>query len=232
MGLREAILYRLTSRSNPNSLSGKMRRKRLQLLQKMIINYYLTMGHVHILDVGGTKRYWNVLPRTFLEDHSVHITIVNTDLDNDFIEDYMFDAIQTDGCDLRQFGDQAFHIGHSNSVIEHMAGPEKMVQFAEEIGRVSQSLFVQTPSYWFPIETHFVFPCFHWLPRSVRVFFRRCLNMGYYLRATTKKEAEDSIDSINLLTARRLRQLFPDCRIVRFKFLGLTKSLVAYRHSI
>lgn len=232
MSLREAILHRLTSRRNPNSLSGRMRRKRLQVLYQMIVDYHSAVGHVRIIDVGGTQRYWKVVSRSFLENHGVHITLVNTEPDEDFLEDQLFDTVYADGCNLGQFGDKSFNIGHSNSVIEHVTSLEMMERFAGEMRRVSQSLFIQTPNYWFPIETHFVFPFFHLLPRPVRVFFRRHLNMGYYLRAATKQEAEESVDSIDLLTARRLQRLFPDCRIVRYRFLMLTKSLVALRNSI
>jgi len=229
MTLRETILNKLTSRRNPRSLSSIMRRKRLKILLKMITAWHRAEGNVRILDIGGTQRYWNVIPRPFLKKNCVCITLLNNERDEDFILDPLFELIIADGCNLEQFCNQAFHIGHSNSVIEHLNGTGMRKKFSNEIRRVSRSLYIQIPNYWFPVEPHFVFPGFQWLPRSMRVFLRLHFNLGYYIKASTRREAEKSVDNIKLLTTRSMQEFFPDCKIVKYKFMGLTKSIVALR---
>jgi len=66
MTLREYILHHTTSRRNPASLSSRMRRKRLAPLLGMIEAYHKSAGRVSIIDVGGTRRYWQVLDPEFL----------------------------------------------------------------------------------------------------------------------------------------------------------------------
>jgi hypothetical protein len=37
------------------------------------------------------------------------------------------------------------------------------------------------------------------------------------------------VEEISLLTEREVRELFPDAQIIREKWLGMTKSIIAYR---
>ena len=67
-----------------------------------------------------------------------------------------------DGTNLR-FADREFPIAYSNSVIEHI--PKHLQRaFADEVRRVGERYFVQTPNRWFPIEPHYLVPAWHWLP--------------------------------------------------------------------
>ena len=109
------------------------------------------------------------------------------------------------------FGDRDFDIAFSHSVIEHVLGDDRRL-VAAEIARVAERYWVQTPNRWFPIEPHYMVPLYQFLPR----WFRRRHDAG-------------TGNSIELLGARELRLLFPDARIERERFLGLTKSLIAVR---
>jgi hypothetical protein len=99
---------------------------------------------------------------------------------------------------------------------------------AKEIQRVCNRYIVQTPNYWFPFEPHAQLPLFQFLPHAVRALVIRCVHVGdWFPRQTTYAGALAVSRSIRLLTHGDLRALFPGARILRERFLGLTKSLVA-----
>lgn len=126
-----------------------------------------------------------------------------------------------DGTQL-PFGEKEFPIVFSNSVIEHVPR-ELQPKFADEIRRVGERYFVQTPNRWFPIEPHYQMPLVQFLPERVLKALNRRFSMGF--------RQKGSWYETTLLTERDLRRLFPDAEIHREKVLGLTKSLMAIRRS-
>jgi SAM-dependent methyltransferase len=112
------------------------------------------------------------------------------------------------------FEDGAFDIAYSNSVIEHL-DPADRPRFADEVRRVAGRYLVQTPNRWFPVEPHVLLPGFQFLPLVAR---RRLWRLGV---------SEDEFADIRLLDAAELGALFPEARIFRERFAGMTKSLVA-----
>jgi hypothetical protein len=137
------------------------------------------------------------------------------------------EARKGDACDLSVFSDRSFAIAFSNSVIEHVGGPPEQARMASEMRRVGQRYLVQTPNVWFPIEPHFQFPLFQFMPRAVRVALVRRFALGWHRRTPDRTEAYELVDSIRLLSRRQLAALFPEATIVRERFCGLTKSLMA-----
>lgn len=128
-------------------------------------------------------------------------------------------VLKGDGTDL-PFTANEFPVAFSNSVIEHVP-PELQPAFAAEIRRVSDRYFVQTPNKWFPIEPHYQFPLFHFLPRRIRMALNRRFTLGW--------QPKGCWEEITLLSARDMRRLFPDAEIHRERVFGLTKSLMAVR---
>jgi SAM-dependent methyltransferase len=124
-----------------------------------------------------------------------------------------------DGTHL-EFGDDAFGVVFSSSTIEHVPKGQQAA-FAAEIRRVGRRYFVQTPNRYFPIEPHYQFPLFQFLPRRVQRGLNNHFTLGWRPRGYWEE--------VNLLSARQLRRLFPDAEIYRERFLGLTKSLMAVR---
>jgi hypothetical protein len=118
------------------------------------------------------------------------------------------------------FDDGEFEVAFSNSVIEHVS-VELQPAFAAEIRRVSHRYFVQTPNRWFPLEPHYQFPFFQFLPERVRRALNRRFTLGF--------QGRGEWEPITLLSAADLLRLFPDAVIHRERALGLTKSLMAVR---
>jgi hypothetical protein len=220
----------LANYNNPDSFGSRMRARRIVPLTKMIRKIHGEKGSVSILDVGGRETYWKTLDPGFLKDHSVKITILNLPSDLVGEESEFFTYAVGDACELSQYPDNAFDIVHSNSVIEHVGDWNRIKMYALEARRLAPCLFIQTPYFWFPIEPHFFKPFHHWLPKSLRVSIWMKFKMGEQRRAANIDQAMQSLDSEPyLLDMEMYRFLFPDCTILRERFLFLTKSMVAVR---
>jgi hypothetical protein len=77
-------------------------------------------------------------------------------------------AVRADGRAL-PFSDDAFDVGFSNAVVEHVAGGrDGQRTFVHELCRVARRVFVTTPNRWFPLEVHTLLPLVHWLPAGAR----------------------------------------------------------------
>ena len=220
----------LTNYSNPESFGSRMRAKRLAPLIGLITRIHAEKGAVRILDVGGRELYWKALPAGFLEGHNVKITILNLPCDLAGQESAVFTYAVGDACDMGGYPDNSFDIVHSNSVIEHVGNWERIKAYARESRRLAPHLFIQTPYFWFPIEPHFIKPFHHWLPKSLRVTMWLNFKMGARAKARDINEAMNKLDDEPyLLDMRMFRYLFPDCRILKERFLFFTKSMVAFR---
>ncbi len=221
---------KLTDYSDPKSLGSRMRSKRLGPLLDLIKVIYSEKGKVSILDVGGREAYWKAIPEEFFEKHAVKITILNLPCDLVGNESRFFTYSTGDACDMSEYPDNCYDIVHSNSVIEHVGNWEKIKAFSRETRRLAPNLFVQTPYYWFPIEPHFVKFAHHWLPKSWRVFMWMNFKMGERGKAKDIDEAMGKFDDEPyLLDYKMFSFLFPDCKIIKEKYLFLTKSMVAFR---
>jgi hypothetical protein len=230
MSLSNTLTQQIANYNNPNSIGFKLRAKRIELLVSMIQKTYDKYGAVNILDIGGRKNYWSILPQEILKTNKVHITVVN--LPGEILpateEHYRF--IHGDACNLNCFEDNSFHIVHSNSVIEHVGDWQHMVSFAREVRRLAANIYVQTPYFWFPIEPHFMCPFFHWLPRPVRISLIMHFDLGNHKRSKSVDEAASKLENYRLLDKQMLQELFPDAVIKHERLLGLTKSLTAIRY--
>jgi hypothetical protein len=177
-----------------------------------------------VLDIGGTPEYWNLLPVR------PRLTLLNTPRAKDDLSGAA-EWVAGDGRAL-PFGDGAFDVVFSNSVIEHVGDRESQRRFASEAMRVGRAYWVQTPNRWFPVEQHLLTPLIHWLPRA----WQRRLVPRFNLWQLVARPSEDRrrfyvehyLRDVRLLSAGELRGLFPGARIVRERFAGWTKSLVAY----
>lgn len=168
-----------------------------------------------ILDVGAgygaaLERFNTVNPVTALD---------LTPKTSTWMEQSNVTTIAGDGTRM-PFDDGEFPVAFSNSVIEHVPA-ELQAAFAAEIRRVSRRYFIQTPNRWFPIEPHYQFPFFQFLPERARRFLNRHFTLGF--------QPKGYWEPIELLSAKDMQRLFPDAVIHRERVLGLTKSLMAVR---
>ena len=214
---------------NSKSLGNRFRIKRIEPLLSMIEETCHQYGFVNIVDMGGTRGYWRIVSNDVLERFNVTITLVNLPGNNKPEDEERFRYVEGDCCNLAQYEDNAFHIAHSNSVVEHVGDWESMSAFSHEVSRLAPSYFVQTPNFWFPIEPHSMTPVFHWLPRQTRVYMILKLNIGNWRKCSSVDEAVRTIDSAQLLNKRMFRALFPDAMHFSEKVLFLSKSLLAIR---
>jgi hypothetical protein len=99
---------------------------------------------------------------------------------------------------------------------------------AEEVRRVGKRYFVQTPNRYFPLEPHFLFPFFQFLPIKVRVWLLQNFKLGWIEKTPDLQKATEIVESIRLLGKREFLSLFPHAHLYEEKVFGMTKSFVAY----
>ena len=211
------------------SVGSRLRAKRIGPLLEMIDAVFKEHGAVDVIDIGGTETYWGIVPRQYLEERNVTVTIVNLPAGARPKDHGPFRFVEADGCDLARFGDKSFHIAHSNSVVEHVGDWERMVRFAGELSRVSQKCFVQTPNYWFPMEPHCMTPFFHWLPKPLRIWLVSHFQLGHWRKAASIDEAVRTVESARLLNRPMFQALFKDAHVLTEWFFWLPKSFIALR---
>ena len=121
---------------------------------------------LRIVDLVGRLAFWTLRgwPARF---PSTSLTIVN--LMEQQATDERMTCVVGDATCLGEFAERSFDVAFSNSAIEHVGFIREQARMAEEVLRIARAYWVQTPNYWFPIEPHFLFPGWQWLPEAVRV---------------------------------------------------------------
>jgi hypothetical protein len=99
---------------------------------------------------------------------------------------------------------------------------------AAEVRRVATRYFVQTPNYYFPLEPHFFFPGFQYLPPRTRVWLVRHFALGWFPKMPDPEQARREVEQIRLLKKREVQALFPGATLHAERVAGLTVSWVAY----
>ncbi|MBA2637021.1 MAG: class I SAM-dependent methyltransferase [Solirubrobacterales bacterium] len=122
--------------------------------------------------------------------------------------------VRADATRRLPFGDGAFDLAYSSSVVEHVA-PSRRPAFAAELRRVARGWYVQTPARGFPIEPHALLPFAHWLPLALR-------------RPYWRLGAAGGWEEIELLGRRELEGLF-DAPVLAERLGPLVKSWIALR---
>lgn len=133
---------------------------------------------------------------------------------------------------MHMFEDQAFDIIFSNSVIEHVGSIQNQRKFADEVKRVGKSYWIQTPNRMFPIEPHFLFPFFQFLPGGLRKIIAKTWKYSHYKQwGANNTFILEELSDIRLLSRRELMSLFDAGSLYEEKYVFLTKSLVIYKNS-
>jgi hypothetical protein len=213
-----------------DSPGNKFRAARVRLLKALITKTLSEKSSCSILDIGGTHNFWHVW-RNEIDWTRTQITCVNLNPSHlqEGKDETRVKMLKGNACDLVEIGDNEYDIAFSNSVIEHVGRWNNMRQMANEVKRVAPRYMIQTPNFWFPIEPHARTPFLHWLPEPVAyriVMARKC---GFWQKHETVSGAVETVQSAKLIDFRQIKELFNDAQIVREKFFGLTKSLIAIR---
>lgn len=181
-----------------------------------------------ILDVGGSLHFWQKIGVN-VKDHDITILNISVDGHSEDVSGETASSLITlyDG-ETIPWPENHFDWVLSNSVIEHV-DPAKRRRFSSEIRRVGINFIVQTPSYWFPVEPHFVLPFLHWLPRKMG---RKAARFGPWaiLGKRSKGEVETYFKEINLLKLEEFRALFPGADLITERVAFFPKSYTLVGH--
>ena len=195
---------------------ARFRRRRM----KRFFSLFTPSPDIRVVDIGGIAETWELES----EAHSPFpVTLVNN-LEYEPAASDRFQSVEADARAL-PFRDHYFDIAFSNSVIEHLGTWEEQQAFAREARRVARKLWIQTPARCFPIEAHLLAPFIQYLPKKVQHRIARWTPRGLLNPGIV----HGIVEEVRLLTYREVADLFPDCRILRERFLGLTKSYIAVR---
>lgn len=208
---------------NPRSLSAKARVKRWAEFTRR----FPELSAMRVLDLGGTPAYWRGAPV-----RPAHVTTVNIDpslldtVQDSATEDWIRVVI-ADACDPG-LGAERFDLVVSNSLLEHLGGDSGRRRFVEVVHRHSDRHWIQTPYRYFPLEPHWLFPGFQFLPRTLKLAVTRTWPLGHR-HTRDPGRAAALVDEVELVSARAMRGYFPDSRIWYERAAGLPKSIVAIR---
>lgn len=207
-------------------LSRRFRENRFKALTGLIDEIIAEKGQCRIADIGGTTYYWDIAG-DFVKTRPVEITLINREPNK--IVGEKFTEVMGDATDLSGFDNNAFDLVHSNSVIEHVGDWSAMAAMAREVRRLAPAYYVQTPNFWFPVEPHFRFAFFHWLPEQIRYRLVMAFALGFADRKETVHDAMARVQSARLLDKRQMEALFPDAAHRQERVFGLSKSHIAIR---
>ena len=213
------LIKKVADNANQKSWSHQFRSKRFELFLSFINELPRPL---RILDIGGTLAFWKAMG---FNDEQVSITLLN--LTEQPVSGDHFLSVAGDATQLN-FPNQSFDIVFSNSVIEHLFTEENQIKMAAEVQRVGKYYFIQTPNYWFPLEPHWLFPFFQFLPFSFRVWLTQHFSLGHIPKCTSKEAAQLQVREIQLLTKAQLQKLFPTATIYAEPLLIWNKSFVAH----
>ncbi|KAB8334038.1 class I SAM-dependent methyltransferase [Scytonema tolypothrichoides VB-61278] len=219
------ILEKIYNHRHQDSLATKLRKKRFALFKDLLDS---VPKPIKILDVGGRVDFWQNTDFWHETDKDLEVTIINLDFEIDDSVYVNITQVSGDARNMQQFRDQEFDVVFSNSVIEHVGGFQEQLQMSREVMRVGKRYFIQTPNLYFPIEPHFVFPLFQFLPVGLRVFLVNHFDLGWIKKIPDKEKAKQLVTGIKLLRKMELVKLFPKSNLYEEKFLGLTKSFTVY----
>jgi SAM-dependent methyltransferase len=195
-----------------------MRRRRWSLILRRIPR----LNTLRVVDLGGTPLWWARAPVT-----PRHVTVVNLyepGIGRAGITTVEGDALQAD--DL--LDGERFDLVFSNSLIEHLGTEAARRRFAEVVKSLAPAYVIQTPYRYFPLEPHWMFPGFQFLPAAARSFIAPRWPLGHTY-GWTESAAAREVAAIRLLSASQMRDLFPGSELVWERILGMPKSMIAIK---
>ncbi|MCU1622021.1 MAG: hypothetical protein JWL79_866 [Frankiales bacterium] len=204
----------LIDTNNPTSASSKARAKRWERFNAS----FPDLASARVLDLGGTPAYWRTAPIRPAAVTTVNLTA--PDVAEPWITTVAADACTYDGT--------GFDLVVSNSLLEHLGGAARRQQFSKVVHTAAPRFWIQTPYRYFPVEPHWLFPGFQFLPLAARVAVTRRWKHGHCYQPDPRKALKLVLE-VELVGATEMSALFPDAELWRERAGGLTKSLVSIR---
>jgi hypothetical protein len=197
------------------SLSARTRARRWDELLKRFPN----LSEMKVVDLGGVERHWTHAPVRPKE-----VVLVNLPRESNASS---MEVVVGDACEPpAELYDRRFDLVYSNSVIEHVGGHARQAAFAKAVRALGDHHWVQTPYRYFPIEPHWLFPGFQFLPVRARVLITPIWPLGHR-RATDPRQTRENVLEVDLLSKTQMQFHFPASEIWEERMAGLSKSLVA-----
>ncbi len=214
------MLRSLASSDEPTSFANKFRARRFLKFEALVAGFPRPL---RILDLGGTNAFWE--NRGWHERTDVEILTLNL-----VAEEQRHGNIKPltgDATNLAEFAERSIDVVFSNSVIEHLFTFENQRRMASEVQRVGKAFWVQTPNFWFPLEPHFHFIGWQWLPVTARVSILQRRTCGWRGPCPDRIKARRLVEEIRLLSEHDMRVLFPGAKVIAERFCGFVKSWTA-----
>jgi hypothetical protein len=224
--LAERVTARIVG-GGEGSLSSRARARRFE----RFVARFPQLAEMRVLDLGGELQTWRqagaVRPR--------EVVLLNLESQVDWqIRQLGGDAawirvVAGDACaPPPEIAQDSFDLVFSNSVIEHVGDHERRQAFAHWTRRLATHYWVQTPDRYFPVEPHWVFPGFQFLPVAMAAQVMRRWPIGNFAgRTWSQQDAVRHVLSTELLTVGQMRDYFPDGTLLRERWAGMTKSIIA-----
>ncbi|WP_405143785.1 hypothetical protein OG589_39590 [Sphaerisporangium sp. NBC_01403] len=202
---------------SPDSLGAKARARRWNWFAQS----FPGLENMSVIDLGGTASAWLRAPV-----RPAHVQIVNLEKPPTDLPGWL-KADVADACELPA-GILAtkYDLVFSNAVIEHVGGHLRRQMFADAVHGLAERHWVQTPYRYFPVEPHFLFPGFQYLPIAARTALLRRWPL-VHTPTSDREAARNIVMEVELLSITEMRHYFSSSEI-RFERLGgLVKSVIA-----
>lgn len=218
MSVREQVMSALLHDGNPKSVAARARAKRWSRFTEAFPDF----ADMRVLDLGGWAAFWRTMDRP-----PAAVTVLN--LEPDPSDEPWIEVVTGDACrPPEQLRAESYDLVFSNSLIEHVGGFANRQRVADVVHSKADRHWVQTPYRYFPVEPHWLFPGFQFLPLNARTAITRRWKLGHMHRPD-RADALVEAASVELVTLTEMRALYPDSEVWCERFGGLVKSLTAIK---
>ncbi|GAA1505794.1 hypothetical protein GCM10009677_42740 [Sphaerisporangium rubeum] len=203
----------------PDSLGAKARARRWHWFAQR----FPDLSEMSVIDLGGTVSAWLRAPV-----RPARVRVVNLEKPPTDLPDWVR-ADVADACDLpREIRAEGYDLVFSNAVIEHVGGHLRRQLFADAVHELADRHWVQTPYRYFPVEPHFLFPGFQYLPIAARTALLRRWPL-VHTPTSDREAARTIVMEVELLSITEMRHYFPSSQIHYERLGGLVKSVIAMK---
>lgn len=193
-----------------------MRRRRGEVL----LQRFPDLADMEVLDLGGEMHYWTTVPVP-----PRRVTVVNIRPSREVVPDFVEEVVGDACAPPPEVTGREWDLVHSNSVIEHVGGHTRRQDFAAAVRALAPAHWIQTPNRYFPVEPHWLFPGFQFLPARTRRSV--AVHWPFHVGSNDPDVAAKEVLDIELLSRFELAWYFPDSEIVAERVAGMAKSFVA-----